>query len=169
MNSTNASNSEQPKKTRYMPRWVIVPMGLAVWEGIPWALSLLGQRYGWIDRRPAVWNWVGLIPVVLGTAGLIWGVVVHSAQSHKGMEWELDRSYMLSSGLYAFSRNPMYLAELVLIFGWVIFYGSLAVLLAAVAWWALFSFYQVPLEERILENRFGDSYREYKKKVRRWI
>jgi protein-S-isoprenylcysteine O-methyltransferase Ste14 len=169
MNTSNTSDSEQPKDTRYMPLWLAIPLALAVWEGIPWALSLLGPRYGWMDARPAIWNLLGLIPAFIGSAGLIWGVVVHSAQSPRGMEWELDRSYMLSDGLYAFSRNPMYVSELILIFGWVVFYGSLAVLVAALAWWALFNFYQIPLEERTLENRFGDSYREYKKKVRRWI
>ena len=169
MNTTPISDGGQPEKIRYMPLWLTIPMALVVWEGIPWVLSLLTPRYGWIDGRPATWNLFGLIPVLIGSAGLMWGVLVHSAQSPKGMEWELDRSYMLSSGLYAYSRHPMYLSELMLIFGWVLFYGSLAVLGAALAWWALFSFYQIPLEERILENRFGDSYREYKKKVRRWI
>ncbi|HEY5903093.1 MAG TPA: isoprenylcysteine carboxylmethyltransferase family protein, partial [Anaerolineales bacterium] len=159
MDPTRISDSEQPKKTRYMPLWLTIPMALAVWEGIPWALSLLGPRYGWAGGRPGFWNWLGLVPVLLGSAGFLWGVIVHSAQSPKGMEWELDRSYMLSRGLYAFSRNPMYLAELVLILGWVVFYGSLAVLAGALAWWALFKFYQIPLEERILENTFGDSYR----------
>jgi protein-S-isoprenylcysteine O-methyltransferase Ste14 len=169
MDPTRISDSEQPKKTRYMPLWLTIPMALAVWEGIPWALSLLGPRYGWTGGGLGFWNGLGLVPVLLGSAGLLWGVIVHSAQSPKGMEWELDRSYMLSRGIYAYSRHPMYLSELMLIFGWVLFYGSLAVLGAALAWWALFSFYQIPLEERILENRFGESYREYKKKVRRWI
>lgn len=71
MNTTPVPDSEQPKKTRYMPLWLTVPMALAVWEGLPWAISLLTPRYGWTDGRPGFWNLVGLVPVLLGSAGLL--------------------------------------------------------------------------------------------------
>jgi protein-S-isoprenylcysteine O-methyltransferase Ste14 len=63
----------------------------------------------------------------------------------------------------------MYLSELLLMFGWVFFFGSLSVLIGLIAWWAIFNYYQVPSEERILEASFGESYRAYKGKVSRWI
>jgi hypothetical protein len=65
--------------------------------------------------------------------------------------------------------HPMYLSEMVLILGWVIFYGSIAVLMASVAWFVFFNFYAMPNEERILEDHFGEAYRDYKEKVRRWL
>ena len=83
----------------------------------------------------------------------------------RGIEWELDKSYLLSRGLYAYSRNPMYLSELILMLGWVIFYGSTAVLIAFAVGYAFFNFYIVPTEERILEAHFGESYLEHKHKV----
>ena len=137
--------------------------------GVAWAISLLTPRYGWVAGSPSIWNLLGLIPVLVGTIGLIWGVAAHSAQSREGIEMELDKSYLLSRGLYSFSRNPMYLSELVLLLGWVLFYGSIAVLIAFVVWYAFFNFYIVPLEERTLESHFGEAYREYKQKVSRWI
>jgi hypothetical protein len=42
-------------------------------------------------------------------------VATHSAQSSQGIEWELDKSYLLRRGMYAYSRNPMYLSEMILI------------------------------------------------------
>jgi protein-S-isoprenylcysteine O-methyltransferase Ste14 len=63
----------------------------------------------------------------------------------------------------------MYLSELVLLFGWVIFYGSIAVLIAFIVWFVFFQFYIVPLEERTLDARFGDAYRQYKQQVPRWF
>ena len=169
MGTSNISNSEQPKKTKYLSPWLAVPLALVVWEVLPWAISLLTPRYGWIEGRPSIWNWLGLIPVLVGTVGLIWGVILHSIQSPKGMEWELDRSYLLRGSLYTISRNPMYLSELILLFGWMIFYGSVAVLVAFFVWFLFFNFYIVPQEERVLEAHFGESYRDYKKKVPRWF
>ncbi len=142
---------------------------LIVWEVGPWAISLLTPRYGWVADRPGPWNLLGLIPVVVGTTGLIWTMVLHFAQSREGLEMELAKSYLLRRGPYAFSRHPMYFSELTLLFGWVIFYGSVAVLIAFVIACAVFNFVNVPLEERALEASFGEAYREYKNRVPRWF
>jgi protein-S-isoprenylcysteine O-methyltransferase Ste14 len=166
----NESPPEKPSKSgKFLPSWLAYPLALIVWEVLPWVISLLSPRYGWAAGRPAIWNLLGLIPVLVGTTGLLWGVWLHSAQSPEGIEWELDKSYLLSRGPYAFSRHPMYLAELILLFGWVIFYGSVAVLIAFVAWYLFFNYYAVPLEERLLEAHFGEVYREYKRRVPRWL
>ena len=169
MNTTENPNSGQPKRARFLSPWLAYPLALIFWWVVPWAISLLTPWFGWVMDRPGTWNLVGLIPVLIGTAGLIWGVAVHSAQSPQGIEWELDKSYLLRQGFYAFSRNPMYLSELVLLLGWVLFYGSIALLIAFVVWWTLFNFYIVPQEERVLEAHFGEAYREYKNRVPRWF
>ena len=96
-------------------------------------------------------------------------MAVHSAQSTEGIEWELDKSYLLQRGMYAFSRHPMYLSELTLLFGWIIFYGSIALVVALIIGYVLFNNYAIPQEERVLEAHFGEAYREYKKKVPRWF
>ncbi len=82
---------------------------------------------------------------------------------------EMAKTYLLSEGAYRFSRNPMYLSELTLLFGWVIFYGSVALLIGFVVGWAFFNFYQIPREEGVLEASFGESYRAYKTRVARWF
>ena len=169
MNTSNLPNNGQPKRAKFLSPWLAYPLALIVWEVLPLAIALLAPRYGWVAGRPDIWNLLGLIPVLLGTTGLIWGVAVHSAQSPEGIEWELDKSYLLSRGLYAYSRNPMYLSELILMLGWVIFYGSTAVLIAFAVGYAFFNFYIVPTEERILEAHFGEAYLEYKNKVPRWF
>ena len=169
MSISHNPNSGETKKARSLPLWQAYPLALMVWAVLPWAISLLTPCYGWAAGRPGPMNLLGLIPVLVGITGLIWGMAVHSTQSPKGIEWDLDRSYLLRGGLYNFSRNPMYLAELLLMLGWVIFYGSVAVLIALVAWALFFIFYQVPLEERTLEAHFGEAYREYKGRVPRWL
>lgn len=169
MSTSSMPDGEQPKRVKFLSSRLAYPLALMVWWILPWAISLLTRRYGWTVGRPGLWNLLGLVPVVVGTIGLIWGVAIHSAQSPQGIEWKLDKSYLLKNGFYAFSRNPMYVAELILMFGWVIFYGSVAVLIAWAVWWAFFHFYIVPQEERVMEASFGEVYLEYKKKVPRWL
>jgi protein-S-isoprenylcysteine O-methyltransferase Ste14 len=112
---------------------------------------------------------LGLIPVSAGTIGLLWGLLLHSAQTPKRLTWAPATSYLLQDGPYSFSRNPMYLSELILMLGWVIFYGSVAVLIGFVVWWAFFNFFQIPQEERVMEASFAEAYRAYKNKVPRWL
>ncbi len=167
--TTTENPNQEPSKRASIPWWIGFVAALIVWEIGPWAISLLMPRYGWAVGRPGLWNLLGLIPVVVGTTGLIWTMSLHSAQSPEGVEWDLAKSYLLSQGPYAFSRHPMYLSELALLSGWVIFYGSVAVLIAFVVVCAVFNFVNVPLEERAMEARFGEAYLEYKNKVPRWI
>lgn len=169
MNTTENPNQEPSKRAKFLSPWLAYPLALIVWEVVPWAISLLTPRYGWVENRPGNWHLLGLIPVLVGTAGLLWGLTLHSAQSPEGIEWELDRSYLLNRGPYAFSRHPMYLSELTLLFGWVIFYGSAALLITFLVWYLFFNYYAMPQEERVLEAHFGEAYREYKNKVPRWF
>jgi len=166
MSASNIPNSGQPKT---IPRWLAFVLFSTVWGIVPWALSLLSPRYGWAASRPGIWNLLGLIPLAVGIAGSLWTLALHFAESREGLDFEPDKSYLITRGTYAFSRNPMYLFELTLLFGWVIFYGSVAVLIAFLIWWVFFNFVQVPSEERTIEARFGEAYREYKRRVPRWF
>jgi protein-S-isoprenylcysteine O-methyltransferase Ste14 len=167
MNHPNQNPTKEPK---VLSLWIAYPLAFFGWGILPWAISLIGHRYGWETGRPGIWNLFGLILVLMGTAGIIWGISAHTNRSSKGgVDWELDKNYLLRNGLYAYSRNPMYAAELILMFGWVIFYGNIALLIALITWALFFNFFQIPMEERIIEAHFGDMYRDYKRKVRRWF
>jgi protein-S-isoprenylcysteine O-methyltransferase Ste14 len=167
--NTDTSNNGQPKGVRYLSARLAYPLALIVWWVLPWAISLLTPHYGWAAGRPGFWNLLGLVPVLIGTVGLLWGVAAHSARSPQGIEWDLDKSYLLRSGMYAYSRHPMYLSELILLFGWMVFYGSVALAFGFVSAYLLFNYYAMPQEERILEAHFGEAYRAYRSRVRRWF
>src|SRR5262245_60411628 len=102
--------SPNPKPRASIPLWLGVVLALLVWWALPWALSLLTPYWGWAAGLPGPWNWLGLIPVGLGTAGLIWGLLWHSAQTPRRLDMEPAKNYLLSDGLYRYSRNPMYVA-----------------------------------------------------------
>ena len=78
-------------------------------------------------------------------------------------------SSLVVSGVYAFTRNPMYLGFLLLLAGWAIFLSNPI----PFAFLPLFVFYmnrfQIEPEERALALRFGQEFIAYKSRVRRWL
>src|SRR5437016_3775228 len=129
---------------------VVIPLGHGV---VPWAISLLAPRFGWAEGRPGIWNLLGLIPVIVAAACLIWIMVVGFTRVPDRVELGLTSMNLLMRGPYAFTRNPMYLAELALWLGWALFYGSAAVFIGFLVLWSVVIFLVLPREERGLEAR----------------
>ena len=73
------------------------------------------------------------------------------------------------SGAYRFSRNPLYLSLLLLLFGIAFFMLSLWLFLTVPVLFILFLFKAVKPEENYLSQKFGKEYLAYSAKVRRWI
>ena len=170
---TSEAPESRPSERARIPRWIrpvlLIPLGLGVHVVLPWAISLIAPRYGWSDGRPGLWNVIGLVPVAVGLAMITWGLSLHFVRGTGVVEWEGTPRDLLLRGPYLFSRNPMYLLELAMWFGWTIFYGSVAIFIAFILWWVFFAFLQIPTEERQLEARFGETYLKYKDTVPRWI
>jgi protein-S-isoprenylcysteine O-methyltransferase Ste14 len=76
---------------------------------------------------------------------------------------------LLTDGIYTLTRNPMYLGIVLMLSGIAIGFGTLPFVLAAIAWWAVIQFAFCPYEEQKLLNTFGNEYRRYRARVRRWI
>ena len=76
---------------------------------------------------------------------------------------------LVVSGLYKFSRNPMYAGVTLILIGEAIFFqsGSLWIYLLIV--FAFFNLFILLVEEPRLRRDFGESYYQYCKKVRRWL
>jgi|SRR5579862_3197789 protein-S-isoprenylcysteine O-methyltransferase Ste14 len=70
---------------------------------------------------------------------------------------------------YTFTRNPMYLGTTLVLFGFAVFFASIAMLLAPIAYFIIIDRMVIPLEEYNLERLFGPSYTDYKTRVRRWL
>lgn len=74
-----------------------------------------------------------------------------------------------TNGPFRFSRNPLYLLLLLLLFGIAVLASSLWLFITIPILFALFLFNAVKPEERYLSQKFGAEYLDYKAKVRRWI
>jgi protein-S-isoprenylcysteine O-methyltransferase Ste14 len=78
-------------------------------------------------------------------------------------------SKVVTSGLYAYSRNPIYLGWFLLLAGIGFRNASWLVLVTAVTMVLLLYGAVILQEEAYLEKRFGEEYLQYKKRVRRWL
>ena len=78
-------------------------------------------------------------------------------------------SSLVSSGIYGVSRNPMYLGFLLLLAGWALFLDNAAAWAGPIALVLTLNRLQIGPEERMMEQLFGETYRSYKARVRRWI
>lgn len=78
-------------------------------------------------------------------------------------------SHLVEGGPFRFSRNPIYLADSVIYFGVMLIWGFLWPLLLYPMVWAAIRFGVIKNEEAHLRARFGDTYAQYCKRVRRWI
>jgi protein-S-isoprenylcysteine O-methyltransferase Ste14 len=76
--------------------------------------------------------------------------------------------FLMTTGPYAYTRNPMYVAELALWLGWATLFGSLVTLLGFVVLTVVIILV-LPWEERGLEAQFGETYRQYQARVPRWL
>lgn len=80
-----------------------------------------------------------------------------------------EPAVVVREGVYRFSRNPMYLGMLLILFGFGVWLGNiLALLLAPGFVWVMTRWY-ILREEQLLESRFGEEYRIYRRQVRRWL
>lgn len=75
----------------------------------------------------------------------------------------------LTTGFYAVSRNPFYLLYVVVALGTAIALGSLTAFVAPILCFIVLNFSIIPLEERILRQKFGSEYERYTRRVRRWL
>jgi protein-S-isoprenylcysteine O-methyltransferase Ste14 len=140
----------------------------------PWALSMFAARHGWAGETPGGLNLLGLIPVTAGFYIFLLCIREHFRAAPAG--WLHERtphyptpSYLLTAGPYRYSCNPIYLADLLIWLGWIVFYGSLVLAGTVAAAALLVGPVILPREERGLEARFGDEYREFRRITPRWL
>ncbi len=78
-------------------------------------------------------------------------------------------SSLVTGGIYRITRNPMYLGLLLLLIGTVLRSGNVATLIVLPAFIAYMNRFQIQPEERVLTELFGDEYRAFLTRTRRWI
>lgn len=133
-------------------------------------LGGVGLNLAWpLQWLPAgVGAWVGA-PLVLVSLALFFASTRRFKAAGTPVPGNEPTTAIVEAGPFRFSRNPIYLAFSLLVFGvacWVNSVWLLGTLAAAVS---VMSLVVIPREERYLERRFGAGYLSYKARVRRWL
>jgi len=113
---------------------------------------------------------LALMLLAIGT-GLI--VAARIALNRAGTTWhptEPGRTTVLvTSGVYRISRNPTYLGMELVLLSWAAVLASPAAALVSALFVAYIARFQIRPEELVLSVSLGQEYRDYSKRVRRWI
>lgn len=136
--------------------------------GIPLLVGLLADRWHpWplVTERTTVPE--GLILVLLGFVAVPAVLAFRRARTHPE-PWKPTKA-LVTVGPYRYSRNPMYVGFTLCYAGIAIWQNSVWPLLALPVVIAVMRVGVIKREERYLEGLFGDDYRAYRDKVRRWF
>lgn len=123
---------------------------------------------GWpgIDDWPA--RAVGLSIGAAGIALTIWAS--HTLHKHETTILPHKRaSALVTDGPFAYFRNPIYLGEVMILFGLAELTKNIWFVIVALVFAVLITWLAILPEERHLLARFGPAYRDYMGKARRWI
>jgi protein-S-isoprenylcysteine O-methyltransferase Ste14 len=113
--------------------------------------------------------------IALATFGLAVGILVTAVVGFRKAKTTVDpmhpeaASTIVTSGIYRFTRNPMYLGFLLALIAWAVFLGNFVAALMPLLFVAYMNRFQISPEERTLLARFGAPYESYLRSVRRWL
>lgn len=149
-------------ENRIPPPLVAALFGLAMW-----VLSLVAPGVG-LD--PLLRWTLSLLALLLGVLVSVMGVIsFQRARTTVNPLRPETATKLVSSGIYRFTRNPMYLGVAFLLVSlavWLAFPWSLLGVLGFVLYMNRF---QIVPEERALASLFGAEFEDYRQKVRRWL
>ncbi|HEU5260140.1 MAG TPA: isoprenylcysteine carboxylmethyltransferase family protein [Gemmatimonadales bacterium] len=120
-----------------------------------------------LDLGP--WRYAGLLPVVVGSAGIAWCLRDFSVVG-RGTPAPFDPPRQLVvTGPYQYVRNPMYVSALLVLIGEAILLEAPVLLRYAAALFIVVHLFVVFYEEPTLQRTFGESYERYRQSVPRWL
>jgi protein-S-isoprenylcysteine O-methyltransferase Ste14 len=114
------------------------------------------------------WRLLGLFPLAIG---IVLNLLADQAfKKNNTTVKPFERSNILvTGGVFGISRNPMYLGMVLILLAVALLLGSATPFVVAFLFWAVLQYVFVVDEERMLEDTFGDRFRQYRQRVRRWI
>jgi protein-S-isoprenylcysteine O-methyltransferase Ste14 len=112
-------------------------------------------------------HWIGVMFCFAGLAALLWSLVSFGRSFRVGIDTDRPDA-LIVDGIFAFSRNPIYVAFAIILLGEFLIFAnwiSLIYLVAAV----LLMHRQVLREEAYLKTHYGPAYEQYRHRVRRYL
>jgi protein-S-isoprenylcysteine O-methyltransferase Ste14 len=130
------------------------------------------ERNTWQHRlAPGLLTVLGYIGIALEVLGVVVLLISYGsfAKAKTTILPSEHSAKLVTTGLHAFSRNPIYLGWFTFILGLGIRHATVLVLVIDVIMIVLLYWAVVLKEEEYLANKFGEEYLSYKRRVRRWL
>ena len=116
-------------------------------------------------------GWLLAVAVVLAIAGLVLlvGARAQFVRSDSEIMTFATPRNLVTTGLFARSRNPMYLGFTLLLLAAALATNTWLALAAPLVFFLAAQFWYVPVEERAARAAFGEAYATYAEQTRRWV
>jgi protein-S-isoprenylcysteine O-methyltransferase Ste14 len=141
---------------------------------LAWGLAVIaGLALNWLVPLPFLptdlrAGWLGAMVFVLALALVAWAIVT-LIRAGSNVPTNLPTTTIVESGPYRFTRNPIYLGMFLGLIGLAIAFDDLWLLMMLVPFALVIRYGVVAREEVYLKRKFGDVYRGYHSRVRRWL
>lgn len=144
------------------PPIIVLLVGLMMWLS---SMAFPGLTSAW-RYTITVAVVTGLLGIAISLAGMVPFVRARTTMDpkHPG-----QASTLITSGIYHYSRNPMYLGVLLVLVAWAVYLGNLLSVLWILVFIVYITRFQIIPEERLLQEKFGAAFTQYKSKARRWV
>jgi len=148
--------------TRLPPPIILLLAAGAVW-GIDWLVPAARVNAPWLSTSALA------LAAAAGTVVLVAAVWFARQKTTINPLHPERASHLLTTGPYAISRNPIYLADAALLLAWALWLGNGAGVLMVPVFMRTLTRLQIRPEEQALALKFGEAYRDYCRRVRRWL
>jgi protein-S-isoprenylcysteine O-methyltransferase Ste14 len=132
------------------------------------AIAVLHRYLPLAEVIPAPWHLAGAVLAGLGLALGFWTVSLFR-RAHTTLIPGQESAALVTSGPFRLSRNPIYVSMVMLLLGACVYAGSLSTFAVIPVFAAIIQTWTIVGEEAMLTQRFGESYTQYCRKVRRWL
>ena len=109
---------------------------------------------------------LGMMGMSLGVMGVTQFRIAQTTPNPQALE---KVSSLVTSGIYRYSRNPMYLGLVLILLGWAFYLSHFLSFVLLPVFILYMTRFQIQPEEQMMARKFGKTYQAYLNKVRRWI
>jgi len=114
------------------------------------------------------YRFIGIAGVVFGLWLNLWTDRLFTKHGTTVKPYETSE-HLIAEGPFLISRHPMYMGMVIALVGLAVILGSIVSFLPAIVFAVVMGTVFIPHEEADMERTFGDEYRAYRKRVRRWV
>lgn len=164
MNTTNTVTQERRHSldNKFPPPLVVLLIG-AVMFATAWLTPT-------VEIASTVRFLAGGTTIVLGLLVVVQGARTFWRHKTTINPVELAKaSTLVTTGVFRFSRNPMYVGFTCVLVGWAMCLGTPLAIIGPIVFVLFTNRFQIGPEERMMQAKFGQAYNDYRAQVRRWL